>query len=94
MRFIKPQGDTCIKMNNQILYQFKNILRFMKVKKNRYLKAAPGSILFLLIWITNKCNLRCKMCDQWYCILSFDYAQDGSKDGELVEPFVICNFCI
>ncbi len=37
----------------------------MGVKKSRYLKLAPGSILFLVIWVTNKCNLRCKMCNQW-----------------------------
>ncbi|MBN1384650.1 MAG: radical SAM protein [Elusimicrobia bacterium] len=44
---------------------FKNILRFLQVKKCRKAEKVPDSILFLLLWITNNCNLKCKMCDQW-----------------------------
>jgi len=40
-------------------------LYFLDVKKCRRLKISPKSILFPVIWITNRCNLRCKMCDQW-----------------------------
>ncbi len=38
---------------------------FLNVKKCRILYKTPDSIPFLIISITNKCNLRCKSCDQW-----------------------------
>jgi len=47
------------------LYQFKSILHFVGVKKYRRQRVPPDSILFPIIWITNRCNLRCKMCNQW-----------------------------
>lgn len=43
----------------------KNALYFLDVKKCRQVKTPPDSILFLVLWVTNKCNQRCKMCDQW-----------------------------
>lgn len=45
--------------------QIKNLLSFIEVKKCQKLGVPPNNILFPVIWITNKCNLRCKMCDQW-----------------------------
>ncbi|MCX5705906.1 MAG: radical SAM protein [Candidatus Omnitrophica bacterium] len=38
---------------------------FLEVKRCRRKMQPPPSILFPLIWITGKCNLKCKMCDQW-----------------------------
>jgi len=38
---------------------------FLKIQICRNLKTNPSSILFPVIWITNRCNLRCQMCDQW-----------------------------
>lgn len=43
----------------------KNALYFLDVKKCRRVKTPPNSIPFLILWVTNKCNLRCKMCDLW-----------------------------
>lgn len=34
--------------------------------KNARRRAAPSkSILFPVFWVTGRCNLRCRMCDQW-----------------------------
>ena len=45
--------------------QLKNFLTFLEMKECRRKNIPPSSILFPVIWITNRCNLRCKMCDQW-----------------------------
>jgi MoaA/NifB/PqqE/SkfB family radical SAM enzyme len=52
-------------MTKPTLLNFRNALRLVNVKRSRFLNIAPNSILFLLIWVTNKCHLRCQMCDQW-----------------------------
>ena len=44
---------------------FKNALYFLDIKRCRRLSLAPNSIPFLFLWVTNQCNLQCKMCDQW-----------------------------
>jgi len=44
---------------------FQDIPYFINVLKCRRRGTPPKSIPFLILWITNKCNLRCKMCDQW-----------------------------
>lgn len=43
----------------------KNALQFLNIKRCRKLGLAPNGIPFLFLWVTNKCNLQCKMCDQW-----------------------------
>lgn len=35
------------------------------MKRCRHFNIAPRNIIFPIIWVTNRCNLRCKMCDQW-----------------------------
>ena len=50
---------------NQLLRQLPNILFFTEVKRCRRKRISPNTILFPVIWITNRCNLRCKMCDRW-----------------------------
>ena len=52
-------------MKDEFLRQLKNILSFIDVKRSRQRKAPTNCILFPVIWVTNRCNLRCKMCDQW-----------------------------
>jgi len=52
-------------MRRQLFCISKSFLPFLDVKICRNLKIAPKSILFPVIWITNKCNLQCRMCDQW-----------------------------
>ncbi|MBP7089140.1 MAG: radical SAM protein [Candidatus Omnitrophica bacterium] len=44
---------------------YKKSLLFLEGIICRNLKIAPRSILFPIVWITNKCNLKCKICDQW-----------------------------
>ncbi|MBL7197689.1 MAG: radical SAM protein [Candidatus Omnitrophica bacterium] len=44
---------------------FKNALCFRDIKRSRRFGLAPGSIPFLFLWVTNQCNLQCRMCDQW-----------------------------
>lgn len=44
---------------------FKDASYFVNVRKCRRQGISPNSILFLTLWVTNKCNLRCKMCDFW-----------------------------
>lgn len=34
-------------------------------KGARMLQCGTGRLLFPVVWITNRCNLRCVMCDQW-----------------------------
>lgn len=50
---------------NSLTRQFNNILHFINVKESYKAQVAPNSIFFPVIWITNQCNLRCRMCDQW-----------------------------
>ncbi|MQY69338.1 MAG: radical SAM protein, partial [Firmicutes bacterium] len=44
---------------------FRDTLHFLNIKRCRRRGIPPNSILFLALWVTNKCNLRCKMCDFW-----------------------------
>lgn len=52
-------------MITSFLRRSKNFLYFIEVKRYRKLRIPPRSILFPVIWVTNRCNLRCRMCDQW-----------------------------
>lgn len=38
---------------------------FLNLKKSKKLNLPPASLFFPVIWFTNRCNLRCRMCDQW-----------------------------
>lgn len=49
----------------KILKQLKMLSFFINIKKCRRLRTSPNSILFPVVWITNRCNLRCRMCNQW-----------------------------
>ncbi len=49
----------------KILEQLNRLPLFIDLKRCRRLESAPGSILFPVIWITNRCNLHCRMCNQW-----------------------------
>lgn len=44
---------------------FKDAPHFLNVQRCRRRGTPPNSILFLTLWVTNKCNQRCKMCDFW-----------------------------
>ena len=52
-------------MMNQFLRQLYNLIFFIETRKCRRLGSVPPSILFPVVWVTNRCNLRCKMCNQW-----------------------------
>lgn len=43
----------------------KDIRYFAQAKACRASGRAPLAILFPVAWVTNRCNLQCKMCDQW-----------------------------
>jgi AdoMet-dependent heme synthase len=49
----------------KILKQLSRLPLFMNLKRCRRLGAAPDSILFPVIWVTYRCNLDCRMCNQW-----------------------------
>ena len=55
----------CLGNNMKIKKISKNALRFLGLKMCRRFRLAPNSIPFLFLWVTNQCNLQCKMCDQW-----------------------------
>lgn len=38
---------------------------YLQLKRCRKAMQPPASILFPVFWITGKCNLKCKMCNQW-----------------------------
>lgn len=40
-------------------------LAFIRTLICQRLKLPPTGIFLPVVWITNRCNLRCKMCDQW-----------------------------
>ena len=43
-----------------------DLLRFLSIRRCRGTGRAPGRLTFLLLWITDACNLRCRMCgDRW-----------------------------
>lgn len=43
-----------------------SLRRFIDVKIGRAMRTAPKSLPILLLWITDTCNLRCRMCgDRW-----------------------------
>ena len=44
---------------------FKNSMQFLDMKKCKRLCSVTKSIPFVFLWVTNQCNLQCKMCDQW-----------------------------
>jgi AdoMet-dependent heme synthase len=56
-----------------------NLLRtvgdFIDIHRSRALALAPRSLKFLLLWITESCNLRCMMCgDRWRASTARDQA--------------------
>lgn len=48
-----------------MLDTYKKFWLFLESIICRNFKITPRSVLFPVIWITNKCNLKCKICDQW-----------------------------
>jgi len=52
-------------MFNKLTSQARNFLYFLEAKACRNKNAIPRSVLFPVIWVTNRCNLKCLMCDQW-----------------------------
>lgn len=52
-------------IKHNFLQQVKDIFYFVEVKRCRQRRNHPNSILFPVIWVTNRCNLRCNMCDCW-----------------------------
>lgn len=49
------------------MYPFKDYISFLHIKSCRKRQSAPSRVLFPVLWLTNRCNLRCVMCDQWKC---------------------------
>jgi len=49
----------------RILKQLNRLSYFFNIKRCRRLRTSPNSILFPVVWVTNRCNLRCRMCNQW-----------------------------
>jgi len=42
------------------------LVRYADIQLNRLLKRPPRTLPIILMWITERCNLRCRMCgDQW-----------------------------
>lgn len=44
---------------------FRNFLSFIEIKRCRKYRVSPKNIFFPVIWVTNRCNLKCMMCNQW-----------------------------
>jgi len=50
-----------------------SIARYTDVRLNRALRKPPETLPVLLFWITDKCNLSCRMCgDQWRSVQKMD----------------------
>lgn len=52
-------------MFTKLRSQAENFLYFLEVKRCRKKNTVPRSVLFPVVWVTSRCNLECKMCDQW-----------------------------
>ncbi|NTV13192.1 MAG: radical SAM protein [Desulfobulbaceae bacterium] len=45
---------------------FSRLLQYLDIRYSRSQHRAPASLPILLLWVTDRCNLRCRMCgDQW-----------------------------
>ncbi|MCK5492203.1 MAG: radical SAM protein, partial [Candidatus Omnitrophica bacterium] len=49
----------------RIIKQTNNLISFIDVKRCRWKQIFSKNILFPIIWVTRRCNLRCRMCQQW-----------------------------
>jgi len=47
------------------LKTLKYFLPFLQVLAARRWKFRPNNLFFPVIWVTNRCNLKCSICDQW-----------------------------
>ncbi len=48
------------------VFQFlKDLKTFAHVRASRHRRVPPRGLLVPVLWLTNRCNLRCRMCDQW-----------------------------
>lgn len=52
-------------MHTTTLKAVESFSYFVQAKASRAFRLAPESLLFPVIWVTDRCNLRCRMCDQW-----------------------------
>ncbi|MBU0673507.1 MAG: radical SAM protein [Proteobacteria bacterium] len=47
--------------------------QYLDIRQSRYRQRPPASLPILLFWVTDRCNLRCRMCgDQWRVELQHD----------------------
>lgn len=45
---------------------FSALYHYIDIRLSRFLKRPPRTLPIILLWITDRCNLRCRMCgDQW-----------------------------
>lgn len=45
---------------------FSRLLQYLDIRSSRFQHRAPGTLPIILLWVTDRCNLRCRMCgDQW-----------------------------
>ncbi len=45
---------------------FSFICRYLDIRFSRFWRRAPRTLPIILLWVTDRCNLRCRMCgDQW-----------------------------
>lgn len=45
---------------------FSSLVRYLDIQLSRLLKRPPRTLPIILLWVTERCNLRCRMCgDQW-----------------------------
>lgn len=42
------------------------LFRYIDIRLSRFLRRPPRTLPIILLWVTDRCNLRCRMCgDQW-----------------------------
>lgn len=47
------------------MLRFKDFFYFLRTRYSRSSGRTPPALLFPVIWVTDRCNLHCRMCDQW-----------------------------
>ncbi|HNQ49887.1 MAG TPA: radical SAM protein [Candidatus Omnitrophota bacterium] len=52
-------------MDNVLPTLVRDGIALAHVKTRRFWNRAPETVMFPVVWITGRCNLRCAMCSQW-----------------------------
>lgn len=62
------------------MLRFKDFFYFLMTRNFRKANRVPPALLFPVIWVTDRCNLHCRMCDQWKTAASREKEELATRD--------------